>query len=366
MDTFRIDVPESDLADLRQRLTLTRLPAQTPGEDWSAGVPMNYLHDLLAHWQDIFDWRAQESWLNSFPQFTAQVDGQLVHFVHVKSANPGATPIIVLHGWPYSFADMLGLAPLLPDFDLVIPSLPGYGFSEAPKGHFTDVTTAAVMHVLMTDVLGYEKYGTYGEDIGAAVSHSLAVQFPESVTGIFVTHPAVPDSDDRANLSQPEMTFLAWLEAEWDGETAYAQMQGTRPDIAAAALNDSPAGLAAWIVEKFRNWSDRHSGPAELSLDEKFLRDDLLTTVSLYWFTQTIGSSFRSYYDFRHRAKRQIVGVPAAIAVGQGDLGYPLELAKRCYTDIRAFTILPRGGHFMAKEEPALVSSCMREFFADL
>ncbi|TFC57479.1 epoxide hydrolase family protein [Cryobacterium sp. TMB1-7] len=366
MKSFRIKVPESDLVDLRDRLLRTRLPEPTPGTEWAAGVPKSYLQNLVTYWEAEFDWRAQERWLNSFPQFTADIDSQLVHFVHVKSSHPHAVPLVLSHGWPYSFAEMLPLVTLLSDFDLVIPSLPGFVFSDAPTGFFTDTSTARTIHKLMTDVLGYARYGTYGEDIGASVSHSLASLFPDSVLGIFVTHPAVPQVDDRKDLSAAEDAFIAWLDAEWEDETAYAHLQSTRPDTVAAALNDSPAGLAAWILEKFRSWSDRRSGPTELTLDEKFSRDDLLRTISLYWFTQSIGSSFRSYYHLRHREKRGAVHVPTGIAVGTGDLGYPRELAQRTYTDIRSFAVLPHGGHFTAKEEPELISANIRAFFQGL
>lgn len=359
-------VPDSDVVDLKNRLKRTRLGKGTPGKDWSAGVPTSYLRDLILYWENEFDWRAQERWLNSYPQFTAVIDAQRVHFAYVKSSRPHATPLIISHGWPYSFAEMLPLADLLSDFDLVIPSLPGFVFSDAPTGLFTDITTAQTLHKLMTEVLGYDRYATYGEDIGASVSHSLASLFPESVLGIFVTHPAVPPVEDQQNLSLTETAFIEWLEAQWENETAYAHLQSTRPDTAAAALNDSPAGLAAWIVEKFYAWSDRHDGSTELSLDEKFPRDDLLRTVSLYWFSQSIGSSFRSYFDLKHRQKRGPVHVPTGIAVGTGDLGYPLELARRTYTDIRTFTVLPRGGHFTAYEEPKLVSDAIRAFFLGL
>lgn len=364
MERFRVAISDSDLADLQDRLRRTRLPAGTPGSEWAAGVPATYLADLTDYWGRAFDWRKREAWLNTFPQFTASISGRRVHFVHVKSTNAGAMPLIICHGWPYSFADMLSLVPLLRDFNLVIPSLPGFAFSEAPGLHFTDETVAATLHSLMTDVLGYQNYGTYGEDIGSAISHRLAAQYPEAVTGIFTTHPALPEADNFANPTEAETAFISWLDKEWEGEVGYQGIQSTRPDTLAAALNDSPGGLAAWIVEKFRAWSDRSSGADVQTLEEKFTRDDLLTTVSLYWFTQSIGSSFRSYYDFRHRAERPIVHVPAGIGVGQGDLGYPRSLAERCYSDIRTFEVLPHGGHFMAKEEPDAVAACIRAFFA--
>jgi pimeloyl-ACP methyl ester carboxylesterase len=364
---FRVAVPDSEVTDLRHRLLRTRfVPGSAQGLDWAAGMPVGYLSELVEYWGCGFDWREREAWLNSFPQFTAQVAGRWVHFVHVRSVNPAATPIIISHGWPYSFSDMLSLVPLLPDFDLVIPSLPGFGFSERPLRRFTDETVAATLHTLMTVTLGYARYGTYGEDIGAAISHRLAGDYPEEVIGIFATHPAMPSEKDFTEPTPAEIAYVSWLENAWEGETGYQDIQATRPDTLAAALNDSPAGLAAWIVEKFRAWSDRGSGETSQTLTEKFSLDDLLTTVSLYWFTQSIGSSFLSYFDFRHRTEAPVIRVPAGVAIGQGDLGYPRSLAERCYSDLRSFEVLPRGGHFMAKEEPAATAKGINDFFSRL
>ncbi|MGO4785185.1 epoxide hydrolase family protein [Cryobacterium sp. W22_MBD10_FK3] len=367
MQQFLVKIPDAEVADLHHRLSRTRVvPKSAYDDDWEAGVPSSFVTKLVKYWGGDFDWRAQEAWLNTFPQFTAQVAGQRVHFVHVKSALPRATPIIISHGWPYGFSDMLPLVPLLREFDLVIPSLPGFGFSDRPAGPFTDHTVASTLHTLMTEVLGYAKYGTYGEDIGSAISHRLAGNYPEAVVGIFATHPAIPTEGRFARPTDAEKAFINWLDKAWHGETGYQALQSTRPSTLAAALIDSPAGLAAWIVEKFSAWSDRGSEPGAQSLEEKFSLDDLLTTVSLYWFTQSIGSSFLSYHDFHHRTEAPLVRVPAGIAIGQGDLGYPQSLAERCYTDLRSFEILPRGGHFMAKEEPALVAKGISNFFSAL
>jgi pimeloyl-ACP methyl ester carboxylesterase len=367
---FRIDVSASAIADLNKRLDRTRFARATPGDEWSAGVPPKYLRELVKYWRDNFDWSARQEWLNSFPQFIAEIDGQRVHFVHMKSHTPrvsgaAAIPIIVLHGWPYSFVDMLGLAEQLPDFDVVIPSLPGYGYSDPPSGSFSDEAVARTLHKLMTEVLGYERYGTYGEDVGTGVSDRLASDYPDSVLGLFATHPPYPPEDRRTDLTRSESAFFEWLAARWDGEKGYSEEQATKPDTLAAGLSDSPAGLAAWIVEKYRTWSDRSFGVTELSLDEKFGKDDLLTTVSLYWFTDSIGSSFRPYFDW-HRDMKSLITVPTGIALSRADEGYPRELAERSYGDVRMFGTLGRGGHFVAKEEPALVAAAMREFFTSL
>jgi pimeloyl-ACP methyl ester carboxylesterase len=367
VDRFEIAVPDAAITDLHDRLARTRYAPQTPttaapGEKWPAGVPPSYLRELVDFWLNNFDWPAQQAWLNSFPQFVAEIDGRRVHFVHVKSAAPSAIPIVITHGWPYSFIDMLGLVEHLPDFDLVIPSLPGFGFSDALAEPFMDESVAGTWHTLMTEVLGYEKYGTYGEDVGTGISDRLAADYPDSVLGIFATHPPYPPDDERTDLTPAEATFLEWLAARWKGELAYDEEQATKPDTLAAGLSDSPAGLAAWIIEKYQSWSDRTSTGTTRTLDEKFSKTDLLTIVSLYWFTNSVGSSFRPYFD-RHRDRKGAITVPAAIAVSRADVGYPRELAERSYRDLRSFTALAHGGHFVAKEEPALVAGAMRSFF---
>ncbi|HYI32484.1 MAG TPA: epoxide hydrolase, partial [Glaciibacter sp.] len=322
--SFRINVADAVLADLHDRLARTRFIAPTPGQaPWAAGMDPAYLRELVGYWIDGFDWRAREAWLNSFPQFLATIEGQTIHYVHVRGrgvqGGPAPMPLIVSHGWPYSFADMLGLVPLLTDpaahggsaadaFDVIIPSLPGYGFSDAPSTPCIPETMADILHRLMTERLGYARYGTYGEDVGGHVSDWLAAKHPESVIGIHASHPAYPAARRRTDLTAGEAAFTEWLAQRWDGESAYSEMQRTKPDTVAAALNDSPAGLAAWIVEKFRGWSDSHG-----DVETRFSKDQLLTTVMLYWVTGSIGSSFRAYHDGRFESELPLVTVPAGI-----------------------------------------------------
>jgi pimeloyl-ACP methyl ester carboxylesterase len=371
VEPFRIQVPDSDLADLRRRLAATRLPEPAADESWESGVDYGYLAELIRYWSEDFDWRRRESWLNSFPQFTATVAGAKVHFVHVRSGAEGAMPIVLSHGWPYTFAEMLHIVPWLTDlvahskseevvFDVVVPSLPGYGFSEPLAGdRFTSDVVARVWHELMTGVLGYDRYASYGEDVGAGINDWLGALYPESVLGLFATHAAFPPKERSGDLTEAEEAFRDWLTEKWRTGRAYSQIQGTRPDTLAVALNDSPAGLLAWVVEKLREWSGA-------TFEESWSVDEVLTTVSLYWFTETIGTSFLSYYHGRHEPPVPMVNVPVGVAVQLGERGFPREYAERTYTDIRLWTDLPRGGHFTAKQNPDLVARAMWEFFGEL
>jgi pimeloyl-ACP methyl ester carboxylesterase len=372
IEEFRIQVPDSDLADLRHRLGTTRLPPPSAGEPWESGVDYSYLTRLIGYWADGFDWRGRERWINSFDQYLADIDGQRVHFVLIRSNRdtyPDPMPIILSHGWPYSFLEFLDFAPWLTDpiphggteqdaFDVVIPSLPGYGYSAPLAGYFTDDVVARIWHSLMTAELGYERYATYGEDVGTTVSDWLGALYPDSIVGLFSTHAAFPPEDRSGELTEAEESFRSWLAEKWRTGRAYSEIQSTRPDTLAIGLNDSPAGLLGWILEKFHEWS----GP---DFEEAWSDDDILTTVSLYWFTSTIGTSFLPYYQGRRHDKQlPLVPVPVGVAVQWGERGFPREYAERTYTDLRFWTDLPRGGHFTAKQTPDLVARAMREFFA--
>ncbi len=371
VEPFRIQVHDSDLAELRRRLAATRLPEPAAGDPWDSGVDYEYLAELIRYWGEDFHWRSREGWLNSFPQFTATVADAEVHFVHIQSGAEAAIPIVLSHGWPYTFAEMLPIVPSLTDqvthggseevtFDVVVPSLPGYGFSEPLADElFTADVVARVWHELMTGVLGYERYATYGEDVGAGISDWLGALYPESVLGLFATHPAYPPEERRGDFTEAEVAFRDWLKEKWSTGRGYSHIQGTRPDTLAVGLNDSPAGLLAWVMEKLREWS----GP---EFDEWWSVDELLTTVSLYWFTETSGTSFLPYYHGRHEPPVPMVDVPVGVAVHWGERGFPREYAERTYTDIRYWTDLPRGGHFTAKQTPDLVAQAIRKFFGEL
>ncbi|HEX4057163.1 MAG TPA: epoxide hydrolase [Galbitalea sp.] len=361
MEPFTISVADTELDDLRARLERTRYATSAPGDPWVAGVPPEYLRELVDYWREGYDWRYQEARLNAYPQFVTEIAGAMVHFVHLRSDNPDAIPIILGHGWPYTFVEMLPLADELGDFSVVVPSLPGYGFSGVPAaGAVTGESIAQTWHALMAQ-LGYDRYLTYGEDIGAGASDWLAALHPESVRGIHASHAGFPPRERRDDLSPVETDFFEWLRDVWSGGEAYSEMQATRPDTLAASLSDSPAGLAAWIVEKFREWSDTRG-----ELESSFSKDQLLTTVMIYWITNSIATSFRPYYDHHRATPLPLITVPAGVTVQQHEKRYPRELADRTYADVRFFHLLERGGHFTAAEAPDLVAADIRSFVATL
>ncbi|SIO23014.1 epoxide hydrolase family protein [Agromyces cerinus] len=376
MEPFTVDLADDVLVDLRHRIARRRLPRPTPGAQWSAGTDPAELERLLAYWGDAFDWRSIERRLNAVPQFTADIGGGRVHFAWIRAErrHPAPVPIILSHGWPYTFAEMLPIVPYLVDpeghgggpgdaFDVVVPSLPGFGFSEAPgEARFVANEIAERWHALMHDVLGYERYASYGEDVGTWISDWTAALHPESVLGLFATHAAFPSAERRDDPTEEEIGFRARLDAKWLGESAYSELQSTKPDTLAAALNDSPAGLAAWLVEKFRTWSGGDDAYRAAWSD-----DDVLTTITLYWATRSIGTSFRAYFDDRFdTAPMPLVEVPVGVAVQYGERGFPQSWAARTYRDIRAWQQLPSGGHFTVKQSPELVATAMREFFRPL
>jgi pimeloyl-ACP methyl ester carboxylesterase len=361
-EPFSIDVDDAVLDDLRERLARTRWPSAAPGDPWSQGTDLDYLQRLGAYWADGFDWRAQQRDLNRWPQFIADVDGVRIHFVHVRG---GGIPLILTHGWPSAFVEFLPLIERLQhSFDLVIPSLPGYAFSERPPT-LTTRDTAKLWHTLMQG-LGYERYGAHGGDFGAAVSTYMALDEPESLLGIHLSN-----LDNAPTVTTPltaaERAFVAATE-HWDAtQRGYSFIQGTKPQTLAYGLADSPAGLAAWILEKWRSWADTGG-----DLESRFDRDFLLTLVTLYWVTQTFGTSIRDYIDNRAAGTATLgpddfVSVPTAIAnfhcnfVSEGVL--PREWAERMY-DVRSFRNMRRGGHFAAAEEPDLLAAHLTAFFA--
>jgi pimeloyl-ACP methyl ester carboxylesterase len=377
VEPFTVDVGEDVFDDLRARLARTRWPDPAPGEAWAQGTDIAYLRELLAYWADRFDWRARERELNAFEHFRAEVDGIEIHFVHARSRDGDGIPLILTHGWPSAFVELLSLVPLLtdppdgPSFDLVIPSLPGYGFSARPaRTGVTSRFTAGLWHRLMRG-LGYERYGAHGGDFGASVSTFMALDDPQPMIGVHLanldnkpyTGPGSRELTDAERAYQAD--FTRWL---YD-EHAYADVQATKPQTLAYALTDSPAGLAAWIVEKWRAWADT-SG----DVDGRFGRDLLLTVVTLYWVNATIATSLRDYYDERHGADMAIgaddfVAVPTGFAVFYANLiseGVPpREWVERLY-DVRRYTPMPRGGHFAAAEEPELLARDIAAFFGDL
>jgi epoxide hydrolase len=338
-------------------------------------VDYGYLSDLVEYWRDGYDWRSQERRLNHYEHLLVTMGAQQIHAVRITADRElyrDPTPIVLSHGWPYSFLEFLEFGEHLADpvahggsdsdsFDVIVPSLPGYGFSPVlVDGPFMEKEVAALWHRMMTDELGYERYATYGEDVGTTVSDWIGALHPESVIGLFATHAAFPPEERSNDFSQAEEEFREWLSQKWETGRGYSQIQATRPDTLAVGLNDSPAGLLAWLLEKFHEWS----GP---DFEESWSRDDILTTVSLYWFTQTIGTSFLPYYHGRtYDVAVPMVDVPVGVAVQWGERGFPRDYAERTYRDVRVWTELPRGGHFTAKQTPGLVADAMRSFFFSL
>jgi pimeloyl-ACP methyl ester carboxylesterase len=351
MEPFVIDIPQRDLADLDRRLAATQYPLDSRVTDWSQGMPASALRELVDYWRTRFDWRAQEARLNGYEQFTAEINGARIHFVRTRAARPGRLPVVLTHGWPYSFAEMLPLLDALGgEHDVVIPSLPGYAFSEPLPEPFRASLVAERWHTLMTEVLGYERYLTYGEDVGAGVSDWLASLHPEAVAGIVASHASFSARErEGIVLDEHEERFFTWLNDRWRTASAYAAMQGTKPDTLAAALTDSPAGLLAWIGEKLAEWSDGDGYGA-------FGPDNLLTTVALYRFTGSIGTSFRPYSDGGDPGPHPLIEVPASIMVQTHEGEYPESLAAKSYLDLRSFEKLEHGGHFTAFEAPTEIA----------
>ena len=359
---FRIHVADAEIADLHERLDRFRPLPDSPRRP-DAGMNAAYLADLVAGWRGL-DWREREAWLNGHPQFLSDIDDATVHFAHLRSEREDAPALLVMHGWPHTFALQLDFADLLPDFHVVVPSFPGFGYSTPyAAGPMTEVRLAATMHALMTDVLGYERYFTYGEDVSANVNDLIAGTYPESVSGILVTHSHFPAQAERPSLTAPdEIAFFERL-ARWGGANGgYGHIQATRPDTLAAALNDSPAGLLAWLAEKLAEWSDTPGGdPA--AVERRLSRERILTEAMIYWTTQSIGSSFRPYYEGADQPDvMPVVEVPASVHIQRHEWDYPESLARRFYRDLRTFQRLEEGGHFTIGEVPQAMATRMRAF----
>jgi microsomal epoxide hydrolase len=366
---FTLHVADEAIADLRERLKRTRLPDEPPLAPWSTGTSLAYMRGLIDYWQTRFDWRAWEAKLNSLRQFTVPIGGIDLHFIHQESAHADALPLLVSHGWPGSVFEFHKLIPLLAkDFTLVMPSLPGYTLSYRPgQRRFSIEDIADLYAELMTKVLGYPRFGVQGGDWGGFVASVLGHRYPQHVAGIHLNLLAVRrDPKMLANPTPEEKTFLDQLNYFLKEETGYQWIQGTKPQTLAFGLADSPAGLAAWIVEKFRTWTDNDGEP-----DRAVSRDEMLANISLYWFTGAIGSSFWPYYARMHGPwpipEGKTVDVPTGYAEFPKEiLAPPRSLAERTYTDIRRWSVMEKGGHFAALEQPEALAGEVREFFAAL
>ena len=375
---FTIRVPDEVLSDLRTRILNTRWPGQVPGDAWEQGTSLEYLKRLLSYWANDFDWRVQERQLNTFKHFRAELGDIHVHFVHERARRGRGIPLILTHGWPSTFAEYLPLVPLLtepeahgidgPAFDVVIPSLPGYGFSSR-LGRVNYRYIGGLWHQLMRG-LDYERYGAGGGDFGAGVATFMALDDPTPLIGVHLSNLEISPytGDGSRPLSEAERAYLAQRQQWDDVERGYTAIQSTKPQTLGYALNDSPAGLAAWILEKWWAWTD-----CDGDLDRRFSRDVLLTMVTLYWITQTITTSMRDYFDNRWHGvaiePHDFVQVPTGIAnfarqfVFEGEP--PREWAERLY-DVRRWTPMPSGGHFAPAEEPERLARDIAAFFAEI
>jgi epoxide hydrolase len=375
---FRVNVPDADLADLRERLRRTRWPEPETTGDWSQGAPLGYVRDLCSYWADGYDWRACEARLNALPQYRTDIDGIAVHFLYARSPRPDALPLIMTHGWPGSVVEFLKVIGPLTDpaahggdpadaFHVVCPSLPGYGFSGKPASPGWGVEKIAAAWAELMARLGHTRYGAQGGDWGTSVSTVLGQRDRDHVAGIHLCPPlAPPDPATFDDLTERERSALAALEqsAEWD--SGYSKEHSTRPQTIGYALVDSPAALCAWIVEKFWSWTD-HDG----NLETVLTRDELLDNLMLYWLPGNGASAARLYWESIRQVNQwisgqssDIVDVPAGCSVFPKELQRPSRRwAARRFTDIRYWNEPAKGGHFAAFEQPELFVSDVRSFF---
>ncbi len=364
---FRVEVTQAVLDDLRERLARTRWPDQIGGNDWGYGTDLAYLQDLCAYWQNTFDWRAQEDRFNRWPHFLTEIDGQQIHFIHARSDNPDARPLIITHGWPGSVAEFLDvIEPLRADFHVVAPSLPGYGWSGPTTEPGWDVFRVAEAWKTLMARLGYDRYGAQGGDWGAMVSARLALIDAEHMVGLHSNMLlAFPADASGIALTDDEAADLGAAGEFMTRGAAYQEIQGKNPQTLGYGLTDSPAGLAGWIVEKFLVWTDNDGSP-----EDAVTRDQLLTNITLYWVTNTINSSIRLYCESQRSGHfgptSDYVTVPTATAVFPAEIfRIPRGYAESGFNLVR-YTRFDRGGHFAALEEPDLLVQDVQEFFSSL
>ncbi len=376
---FTIAVENSVLDDLRQRLADTRWPDEIPNTGWDYGSNLAYIKELVDYWRTDFDWRAQEAKLNAFNHFKSEVDGLDIHFIHEKGKGPNPIPLIITHGWPSCFFEMTKIIPLLADpasyggdaadsFDVVAPSLPGFGFSDHAQDRGMEIQRVAGMwNKLMSQNLGYPKFGAQGGDIGSGVTARLGFAHSDTLYGIHltsITRPTPYLGPGSKPVTDAEQALITQRDKWFQDEGGYNHIQGTKPQTLAYGLNDSPVGLAAWIVEKYRTWSDCGG-----DVEKSYTKDELLTIVTIYWVTQTISSSTRMYFENQKHLwtmeKDQKVPAPAGMAMFPQEISKPpREWGERSY-HVRRWTEMASGGHFAALEEPQLLAEEVRAFFRD-
>jgi pimeloyl-ACP methyl ester carboxylesterase len=383
---FRIAVPQRELDDLHDRLDRTRWPDELPAAGWDYGIPLGYVKELVHHWRHVYDWRAAEATLNEWPQFTTTIDKANIHFAHIRSPEPDAMPLIMTHGWPGTFAEFAAVAGPLSDprahggdpadaFHLVLANIPGFGFSGPTRERGWEFKRVAAAFADLMRRLGYERYGAQGGDWGSAISRELGVAYPDRVNGVHLnllvdghaTQEPTPEELAALSPDERERTVASWAGfQEWMRErVGYGVLQSTRPQTLAYGLTDSPVGQLAWIAEKFWDWTDSRDRPED-AID----RDELLTNVSIYWFTATAGSSARIYYERAHAdywgSPPEPSRTPTAVAVFPRDNFIPLRHIGERTNRIVRWTEFERGGHFAAMEQPQLLVEDIRMFFREL
>jgi pimeloyl-ACP methyl ester carboxylesterase len=374
IERFQIHVGDSVLEDLQHRLAHTRFPDQIEGTGWEYGTPVGYVRELVEYWRDKYDWRAQEARLNELAHFRTRIDGQSIHFIHAPSRHADAFPLLLMHGWPGSVVEFLDVIPRLVDpeahggrpadaFHVIAPSLPGYGFSEPTRTRGWDLRRIARAFIELMGRLGYTRYGAQGGDWGAQVATRIGPLDPQHCAAIHTNLPIAGRPEDPGPLTDAEKADLAAMAHFQREEAGYAQEQGTKPQTLGMALNDSPAGLLAWIIEKFRTWSDCDGHP-----ENTYSRDQLITNVMLYWVTQTITSSARLYWESRHSGTweeaLEFVAAPTGVARYPKEeiLRFPRAWIEQHY-NVTHWADMPRGGHFAAMEQPELFVENLRDFF---
>jgi pimeloyl-ACP methyl ester carboxylesterase len=377
-ELFVVAVSEETLADLRERLARTRWPNEVANAQWEYGTNLAYLKELVAYWRDGYDWRRQERRINAFSHYRVTIDGVPIHFIHQPGRGPKPLPLILTHGWPWTFWDLHKVIRPLSDptafggnaqdaFDVVVPSLPGYGFSTPlSTPGLTYWRTADLWVKLMSEELGYDRFGAQGGDWGVLVSAQLGHAYAERIIGIHLTLmlSLSMEMPDPSEYSAEERGWLEQTQRFWREESGYFALQSTKPQTLAYGLNDSPVGLCAWIVEKRRTWSDCGG-----QVERRFTKDELLTTVMLYWVTESIGSSVRYYYEARHHpwqpshTRTPVVEAPTGVAVFPREVVLlPRRWAERYY-NLKRWTVMPAGGHFAPMEEPERLVDDVRAFF---